>query len=183
MKYWKYPAHAQNSKIIYDWDAMPQQLLTSSENYQEEKKQIAKLLYDCGQAADVKYCYSNSCESFAWPAKARDGLVEVFDYSPEATRKLRSSFSTQKWKEMLAHDLMNHQPILYGAISFNTANYNQGGHAFICDGYNAETGFFHFDWGKKGKYFDVWYNIDELICDKKNWNHLERAVFGIKPKK
>lgn len=183
MKYWEYPEYANNSSNKYEWAKMPLELKESSENYKEERHQIAQLLIDCGKAADVNYCYSNTCESFAWPAKARDGLVDVFKYSPEADRKLRSSFTTKKWKEMLIQDLMNHQPIIYGAISFTTKNFNQGGHAFICDGYNSETGLFHFDWGRKGKLFNVWYNIDELICDKKNWNHLERAVFGIKPRK
>ena len=183
MKYWEYPDKSKISSHQYEWKSMPNKLLMSSDNYNEERHQIAKLLIDCGKAAKVNYCYSNTCESFAWPANARDALVDVFGYAPTAKRKLRSSFSTKKWKEILIQDLMNSRPILYGAISFASKNYNQGGHAFICDGYNTQTGFFHFDWGKRGKYSELWLNIDELVCDKKNWNHLERAVVGIKPNK
>lgn len=183
MKYWEYPTTAKNSPHQYAWATMPNKLLMSSNNYEEERHQIAKLLIDCGKAAKVNYCYSNTCESFAWPANARDALVNVFNYAPSAERKLRSSFSTKKWKEILTQDLMNNRPVLYGAISFATKNYNQGGHAFICDGYNTQTGFFHFDWGKRGKFSELWLSIDELVCDKKNWNHLERAVVGIKPNK
>lgn len=181
MRFWQHPAAPASRNYQYDWTMMPNQLLTSSEHYQEERNQIAQLLVDCGKSAKVNYCYMNTCQSFTWPENAREALVKEFDYAKDATRKLRSSYTTKRWKSLLINDLMAGRPILYAAISFNTKKYRQGGHAFICDGYNSQTDFFHFNWGKKGKHYDVWYNIDELICDGKNWNHLERAIVGIRP--
>jgi hypothetical protein len=66
-------------------------------------------------------------------------------------------------------------------MSWKSINYEFGGHAFVCDGYNENTDKFHFNWGHRGEYNEVWCTIDSIIEGNHNWNHLERAVFNIHP--
>ena len=191
MKYWNYPVYMPNKVEQYDWCNMPDTLYyiksvnenndtNYNYNFIAERNAIARLMADCGSAADMDYC-KYPCQSFAWPINARNGLVDTFGYHPDAIRKLRSSYSTQNWKMMLINDISAGRPVLYGGVSWKWNNYELGGHAFVCDGYNENTDKFHFNWGHNGSRNDVWCTIDSIIEGNSNWNHLERAVFNIYP--
>ena len=145
-----------------------------------ERNAIARLMADCGRAANMHYCMYD-CQSFAWPIDARNGLVDTFGYHPDVNRQLRSSYSTKTWKRMLIDDLRAGKPILYGGISWKTQDYQLGGHAFVCDGYNENTDKFHFNWGNYGGNNAIWCSVDSIIEGLNNWNHFERAVFSIHP--
>lgn len=108
MNYWKHPVYMPDSIEQYDWCNMPDELRQNivytslpNPNYTIERHAVAKLMKDCGTAADMNYGFLNGCQSFAWPIDARNALVDVFDYNSNADRKLRSSYSTQTWKQML----------------------------------------------------------------------------------
>ncbi len=190
MKYWNYPVYVPNKVEQYDWCNMPDCLYyrtlnldngnyDTNANYVMERNAIARLMADCGRAANMHYCMYD-CQSFAWPIDARNGLVDTFGYHPDANRQLRSSYSTKTWKRMLIDDLRAGKPILYGGISWKTQDYQLGGHAFVCDGYNESTDKFHFNWGHGGDN-NTWCAVDSIIEGNYNWNHLERAVFNIHP--
>ena len=189
MNYWKYPVWLPQKTIQYDWCNMPDELNKYigeylneyNENYHNERNAIARLMFECGLAANMNYCYHNDCQSFAWPINARNALVEDFGYHSDASRKLRSSYSTNQWKKMIIKDLSLGRPVLYAGTSFKTYNYDENGHAFVCDGYYEPVECFHFNWGDNGNYFGVWCTIDNIIEGSYNWNHLERAVFNIYP--
>ena len=181
MKYWNYPVYMPNKMEQYDWCNMPDELICQSNpNYTVERNAVARLMADCGKAAKMKYCRFD-CESFAWPIDARNGLVDTFGYHSDAIRRLRSSHTTKKWKEMLIEDLSAGRPVLYAGTSWKTDDYEWGGHAFVCDGYNENTDKFHFNWGDYGNNIEIWCTIDSIIEGNHNWNHLERAVFNIYP--
>ena len=189
MNYWKYPVWMPQREIQFDWCNMPDELnkyigeylSEYNENYNNERNAIARLMYDCGNAVNMHYCYLNGCQSFAWPKDARDALVDYFDYNSDASRKLRSSYTTNQWKNMIINDLSLGRPVLYAGVSYNANNYDQNGHAFVCDGYYEPVDCFHFNWGHKNDYLNIWCTIDNIIEGSYNWNHLERAVFNIYP--
>ena len=191
MKYWNYPVFRAGKKTQYDWCNMPDLLyyydmdsadygiFVESPYYQIQRNSIARLMADCGEAADMNYCYMNDCQSFTWPIKARDALVDSFQYSCNAVRRLRSSFTASKWKDSLLLDIQNGRPVLYAGASLAVGGYEQTGHAFVCDGYNSGTQLFHFNWGDKSS--GTWCALDALIDENYNYNHFERAVFHIYP--
>ena len=52
-------------------------------------------------------------------------------------------WSDDDWTAMVKEELDQQRPIMYGGAS------DEGGHSFICDGYDEE-GYFHFNWGWSG---------------------------------
>ena len=182
MRYWNYPVFRAGRKTQYDWCNMPNSLNYPNPYYERQRNAIARLMADCGVAANMHYCFLNSCLSFAWPIDARNALVDSFQYSSDAVRRLRSSYLTQPetWKNFLIQDLQNGRPLIYAGASYATGGYEQSGHAFVCDGYNEGNDKFHFNWGWNGSY-NTWCVLDAIIVDNSNYNHLERAVFNIHP--
>ena len=193
MKYWNYPVFRAGKNTQYDWCNMPDSLnyyfpptVMLNPNYVKQRNAIAKLMADCGKAANMHYCchgvpFQCGCQSFAWPVDARNALVDSFQYNSAAARRLRSSFSARKWKDSLLLDIQNGRPVLYAGASYATGGYEQGGHAFVCDGYNEGTDLFHFNWGWNGSYNNTWCALDAIVVDDYNFNHFERAVFHIYP--
>ncbi|MBR4487298.1 MAG: C10 family peptidase [Bacteroidales bacterium] len=193
MKYWNYPVFRAGRKTQYDWCNMPDSLTTFLQPttmlnpyYERQRNAIARLMADCGEAAQMHYCchdfiVPNRCESFTWPYKARNALVDSFQYSSDAVRLLRSDYLTQPdtWKNFLIQDLQNGRLLIYAGASYAIGGYEQDGHAFVCDGYNEGTDLFHFNWGDLSD--GAWCALDAIIVDNNNYNHLERAVFNIHP--
>ena len=198
MKYWNYPVFRAGKKMQYDWCNMPdslfyyerdlyfQNIFIENEDFEKQRNAIAWLMADCGEAAGMYYCchnfiIPNRCQSFAWPVDARNALVDSFQYSSDAIRRLRSDFLTQPdtWKNFLIQDLQNGRPLIYAGASYSIGGYGQSGHAFVCDGYNEGTDMFHFNWGDLSD--AAWCALDAIIVDNNNYNHLERAVFNIHP--
>ena len=52
-------------------------------------------------------------------------------------------WSDAEWTAMVKEELDQQRPIMYGGAS------DEGGHSFICDGYNSMN-YFHFNWGWSG---------------------------------
>lgn len=191
MNYWKYPVYLPNKTYQFDWCNMADSLTSHDNsiptcpvnaNYENERNAIARLMADCGRAADMDYCHNKKCQSFTTPLKARNSLVDTFNYSPDAIRRLRSTYPNDSdWKSFIVDDIMAGKPVLYAGISYNTNEFNENGHAFVCDGYNEETGLFHFNWGHEYDDLEIWCSINSIIQGNYNWNHLERAVFNIHP--
>ena len=189
MNYWKYPIFRPNRMEPYDWCNMPDELrinyisggvIVENLNFENERNAIARLMKDCGDAADMDYCFSRKCQSYSTPQKARNALVNTFGYHPDAVRRLRSSYSTNNWKAMVIRNITSGMPVLYAGVSLPTTQYDWNGHAFVCDGYNSATDMFHFNFGHLGV-GNAWCTIDSIIEGSYNWNHLERAVFNIYP--
>ena len=63
--------------------------------------------------------------------------------------------------------------MVYGGFS------NSGGHAFVCDGYNANN-YFHFNWGWGGHYNDYFY-INSLNPGSSSYSQNQQAILGIEP--
>ena len=182
MHYWKYPVSRSNRKETYDWSDMPDELRyyrnysqqETNPDYEKERNAIARLLADCGNAANVIYCVSE-CQSFAWPSDARKARVGRFGYNSRATLMVRS-MQASSWKDTIASNIMAGKPVFYAAM-------NDGptleAHAFVCDGYDAGTDMFHFNWGWGGA--GAWVSIDEINSGSDQWNNLERAIVNLSP--
>lgn len=81
-----------------------------------------------------------------------------FNYPSEGLALLsRSYFTPGEWEDLVYDELKNGRPVLYrGGGKVGT-----GGHAFVIDGYEEETGLFHINWGWYGD-ADGYYNLNIL---------------------
>ncbi|MBO4282050.1 MAG: C10 family peptidase [Bacteroidales bacterium] len=183
MHYWEYPVWRPNKRDKYDWANMPDELRLyhlngnqkdTNRNYETERNAVARLLFDCGAAAKVTYCISE-CQSFAWPLDARNALVDKFDYQTDA-HLIKRTLNASEWKNSIKANIMDGKPVFYAAVD-EVLKFE--GHAFVCDGYDAETDMFHFNWGWGGD--GAWVSIDEINSGSDDWNNMERAVVDICP--
>jgi hypothetical protein len=178
MKHWNYPVYWFNTGAqYYDWCNMPDTLLTSSPNYVKERHAVARLLKDCGDAANTTYCISG-CQSSALLTNVRTALINDFGYSSNAVRRDRSSYNDNNWKGFIRNDLDNGRPVIYG--SWGTWF---DGHYWVLDGYDSDDKF-HFNWGWTGSKGDLdgWYTLNEITdIGGSNFRWFQRAIFKIYP--
>lgn len=127
----------------FDWDKMKLSY-TASDQGTEEQKEVAKLMLYAGFAAQMKYGTSGSSANHGVLA---EGMVKYFGYDPYTCQYIkRASYSVKEWDEIMYNELEKKRPIIYSGQSEV-----EGGHAFICDGYDGE-GLYHFNWGWGGNY-------------------------------
>lgn len=175
MYYWKYPVYNSSMHIMeFDWCNMVDALNTESLNYTNERNAVARLIRNCGVAADMKYCNHN-CRSSSTTGKARDALVGNFGYHSNADVQRRIWHSDKEWKSRIKDQLNQGRPVIYSGQSglFET------GHTFVCDGYDSND-YFHFNWGWRGR-DDGWFTINGLTPDGHDYNSLQEAIFYLRP--
>lgn len=130
---------------IYDWDNMLPKYNKEANATQQQKDAVAKLMYHCGAAVRMSY----GPESGA--AVSSSKLAKYFGYDADLMMDLsRSSFTLDKWMQIIDTELAAGRPVLYGGQS------SENGHQFICDG-KDENGLYHINWGWSGNqnaYFD-----------------------------
>ena len=131
---------------IYDWDNMLPKYNKEANATQQQKDAVAKLMYHCGAAVQMNY----GPESAA--AVSATKLSKYFGYDADLMMDLsRSSFTLDKWMQIIDTELAAGRPVLYGGQA------SDGGHQFICDGIDGE-GLYHINWGWSGSqngYFDL----------------------------
>ena len=131
---------------IYDWDNMLPKYNKEANATQQQKDAVAKLMYHCGAAVQMNY----GPESAA--AVSASKLAKYFGYDADLMMDLnRSTFSLDKWMQIIDTELAAGRPVLYGGQA------SDGGHQFICDGKDGE-GLYHINWGWSGSqngYFDL----------------------------
>lgn len=165
------------SKHPFDWDNM---LLTyANGNWTEAQgSAVANLMKSAG--ASVKMAYSAD-SSGALSVLAPLAFTKYFGYDPTLKYMLRSYVSSTEWDRMMYENLANVGPVLCGGGSFIG-----GGHSFVCDGYQAATGLFHFNWGWS-EMSDGYYALNALNPSALGagggggggYNFDQDAVFGI----
>lgn len=131
---------------VYDWDNMLPKYNKEANATQQQKDAVAKLMYHCGAAVRMSY----GPESGA--AVSSSKLAKYFGYDADLMMDLnRSTFTLDKWMQIIDTELAAGRPVLYGGQS------SENGHQFICDG-KDENGLYHINWGWSGNqnaYFDL----------------------------
>ena len=166
LNYWKYPAYTD--KRQYDWENIEDSLLNTSSFAQIDA--TAHLIADCAEYINSNFC-SDGCETTGNLLSARNSFVSDFNYNNNAD--FRKRIDTKKWKIRILDDLEQGFPVLYGAAENFWGN---GAHAYVCDGYDYDDDFFHFNFGWNGN-DDAYYDIDAIL----NYDIWHWAVFNISP--
>jgi len=165
MKFWNYPAtgtgfHSYNhsaygtlsanfGSTTYSWTEMPNQLTSSSTTAQ--KNAVATLMYNCGVSVDMDYGVSSTGGSSAYVISSASvgtyctehALKTYFGYKSTLQGIKKASYSNANWITLLKNELNASRPIVY-------AGFGDGGHCFVCDGYDNND-YFHFNWGWAGQ--------------------------------
>lgn len=154
---------------VYNWDDMPYnpQSITTA----KQKEAVAQLVHDCGVMVQMDYTANSSG---ALSEDIIPALAEHMGYTKAARLISRSSVSNDRWLEMIAGEIDNGRPVLYSGIS------NDGGHQFVCDGYDGK-GNIRINWGWNGSgngYFSVSYLGDN---NSGVFSNYDNAIFGLKP--
>ncbi|MBQ4377211.1 MAG: C10 family peptidase [Bacteroidales bacterium] len=201
MKYWNYPISGLGShsykdantgmltadfaNTIYDWSHMPARLSGSSS--ETEVVAVSTLLFHCGVAVDMQYASSGSG---SWVANYGNGslpsaehaLPRYFDYKTTIHSVYRSDYTDGEWTNLLKSELDAARPVIYSGVDGSA-----GGHAFVCDGYDA-NGYFHFNWGWSGRcngYYllsNVAPALSPMTSPEYTFSDEQTMVIGIEPK-
>ena len=175
MKYWNFPAigfgrssyvdnrygrlNAEYGHTIYDWAHMTDSYTLSSTA--EERHAVAELMYHIGVSLEMVYGTPSDGGSGAMGLVGIPGypsidnsLMYYYHYSDAMQVVDRGYYTSEEWREMLMDDLDKRHPILY------TGADREGGHAFICDGYDSQRKLhFNFGWAGNG---DGFYSVDSI---------------------
>ena len=127
----------------YDYDNM---LLDYNNGYSEEQgNAVAALMKDMGTAIYMSYHYT---ESGASAFNNVHAFSNYFKYSKEAQLLCKDNYGNATWNEMMRENLRKCGPTYYSGGS------NNGGHAFVIDGYSGD--YFHINYGWGGS-ANAWY--------------------------
>lgn len=169
----KLTANFANS--TYDWANMADTY--GSSNTTAEKNAVAKLISDVGIAVEMEYDTEGSGASDYLVPSA---LHDYFGYNGNLALAMHDYYSASEWEDMIYAELAASRPCYYSGASVN----GDGGHAFVCDGYNAD-GYYHFNWGWGG-YYDGYYLLSALAPESQgiggngsNFNYYQSVVTGI----
>ena len=163
----------------FDWDNMlPTYEGVSSTETQQEA--VATLMRYCGQGVQMLYgTYVSSTDG----GLIADALKLYFDYNPNLFYASRTYYGIDEWEDMIYQELAANRPVPYCGQT------DQGGHSFVCDGYDG-NGLFHINWGWGGE-ADGYFSLSVLnprrntgagaSASKLGYCMSQEAIIGIQP--
>lgn len=138
---------ADFANTIYDWDNMKNSY--SGYSTSVEQQAVGLLVYHVGVAMNANY---GQYATGVYTNADLPALKNYFGYSSKATKENRSSYSNSEWENLIYNELALERPIFYAGQA------TDGGHAFVCDGYDSSYDWYHFNWGWGG-YCDGYYPL------------------------
>lgn len=184
MNYWEWPQTGEGSysyqseyglleadfgNTNYRYELMPDFLDYTSP--QEEIDAVALLQYHAGISVDMMY---GATASGAFSYYVPYAMASYFRYSDAMDSNSLEYTSMMVWENMLRQILDRGEPLYYSAYG------PDGGHAFVCSGYDANN-LFHFNWGWQG-FDNGYYAIDNFYLTYHDFPYGHEAIFNIRPK-
>lgn len=198
MRYWQWPATGRGSHTYtdsigckqtltadfsahtYDWG----NILDSYEEGRYNQAQadaIALLSSDCGISVNMRYGANDSGARSVYQPIA---MTNYFGYDRGAQLLFRDFYSLDEITLILKKELAAGRPILISGYN------NNGGHAFVIDGYD-ENDWFHTCWGNAGGTDNTYTYLPYMVPDQPTWyskdspengfNFLQIFTIGIMP--
>ena len=128
---------------------------------------VAALMYDLGTSVEMQYHYMASS---AYSEDIADAMSTYFGYSKEACLLYRDRYTQSQWNQMIKENIDTYGPTIYTGVG------DEGGHAFIVDGY-TDKNYFHFNFGWSGSDNGYWKTPDI------DFYKYQDAVFYLAPDK
>lgn len=164
------------SRTKFKWDLMLDNY--SRGDYTDDQAgAVSKLMKAAGYAVQMGYGADVSgAQSWRIPL----ALIDYFGYDKGTYYTERSLYSSDEWTRMIYDNIKNIGPVIYDGSAI------EGGHSFICDGYDG-NGYFHFNWGWGGM-SDGYYVLDSLLpgsqgiggAGEGGFNYSQGAVLGMR---
>lgn len=142
-----------------------------------EAQAMSTLLFHAGMGVSMSY---GTTGSGAMVSSVPRCLSSNFGYDKSLTYEIRKYYSDKEWHTLLYNELVSGRPIIYRGSNVSDESRQ---HCFVCDGYDAATGLFHFNWGWSGVY-DGYFALDgssSLDGPTFNYGNSQSAVIGIRP--
>lgn len=124
----------------YNWDLMLP-TYTGVTATDEQKAEVAKLMYNVGAALQSDYTPSGTG---ATDVDVVPTLVRYFNYDPGARYVQRDYTAVNLYEQGLINEIEAGRPVPYGGVTKKNE-----GHFFVLDGIN-EDGYYHINWGWGG---------------------------------
>ncbi len=200
MRFWEYPSsgtgfhsysHSKYGTLsanfgttTYDWASMPNTINSTNNS-------VATLMYHCGVAVEMEYNVSaeggsgsyviiDAYNRYPETQTVEYALPTYFGYDNTIQGLERANYSDDEWISIIKAELDAGRPVQY-------AGYGQGGHTWVCDGYQNGT-YFHMNWGWGG-YYDGYFLLDALNpgsggigSGAGTYNSGQQALIGIQPR-
>ena len=163
-------------KTPFRWESMLD-VYTEGNYTGTEGMSVAALMRACGYSVDMSYSTEGSG---AYSVNIPGALATYFKYNKGVEYLQRDYYSLNDWEDRIYRSLTEDGPVIYGGQSY------QGGHSFICDGYDKD-GYFHFNWGWGGV-SDGYFLLDALDPlqqgiggSTSGFDFMQDIVVGIRP--
>lgn len=161
--------YADFENTQYHYELMPDFLDWTSRP--AEIHAVAELQYHAGVSVEMNYSPEGSG---AYSPSVVGALAQFFRYDASLLRfKQKYSYTNSEWNNMLRENLDMGMPLYYAASG------SDGGHAFVCDGYD-DNNMFHFNWGWQGL-DNGYYAINGFYLSHYSFPEGHEAIFGIYP--
>lgn len=146
----------------------------SGSGSKEQDTAVAVLMYAAGTSAYLMYGYQDGTATAGQTTDMGKALTSQFNLAN--TYCYKGNYSQQAWEQLLYNSLQKLEPIFYSGV-----NEKQGGHAVVVDGYDANTGLYHFNfgWGGQG---DGYYTVDNTT-GMNGFNEYQQMLQNIHPLK
>lgn len=168
---------AQPLGHTYDWDNMP--LTYTRYSSSTAQNAVATLMRDCAYMIFSDFGPMGSSGTGAYVSDIAKGLQSYMGYDKRGRCVSRSDYSFTEWTQMMKGELDASRPVIYAGYS------NEGGHAFVLDGYDTEN-YFRVNWGWSG-YCNGYYLLSALDPVDQgsggsggHYNEGQQAVIGLK---
>ncbi len=133
-----YNTSSDFSAHTYDWSNMLDTYTSDATSV--EKNAVAQLMFDCGVSINMSYSPSASA---AVSMTAVPAFYKYFGYGGTTHMAYRTTYYLTDWNQLI------YDEIAAGRAVYLSGQNSEGGHAFVCDGYDKDN-FFHINWGWSG---------------------------------
>ncbi|MDR3133425.1 MAG: C10 family peptidase [Prevotellaceae bacterium] len=137
------------SGSTYGWNSMANTYASSASGAPADA--VATLMYHCGASVKMDYNIPADGGSAAYSFDVAQALKAYFNYDAGVAYRNRDYYPYAAWIALLKTEIRAGRPVYYSGSG------DGGGHAFVCDGYDADD-LFHFNWGWGGSsdgYFEI----------------------------
>lgn len=141
---------------------------------EEAKNAVGTLLKYIGYSFKSNYSYDGTSAS---PSVVASSMKSHFRLGSNIKLITASGLGIAQFKDKIYDNLIQGLPVIMSGWNSKGG----GGHTFVCDGYNATTDKYHFNWGWDG-YYNGWFNITLLKpTSEDDFSYNKKAIINIKP--
>jgi len=165
---------ANFAQTTYDWANMLNEYNIAKDTAAINITAVSTLMFHAGVSVNMKYEASVSNSNVY---KSCSALMSYFKYDKTIQHIVHANISDTEWQKLILDEINAGRPVILGGYS------NDGGHAYIGDGYDNNQ-LIHINWGWDG-YMNGYFETSSLDGVSSNimFNKYQDMVIGIrKPK-